>query len=133
MLERLATSWNTYRGRAIEPIVVNAIERRLPDPRLPEARHVGAYWTRNGSTEVDLVGGDTKPVAKTIAFVGSVKWRASSPFTRADADVLAVQRSAVPGAGQESLLVGVSRNGFEASSGLDVKLGPEDLLGALGP
>lgn len=135
VLERLAASWNTYRGRAIEPIVVDALERRLPDPRLPDASHIGAYWTRNGSVEVDLVGGDTKPVANQVTFVGSIKWRASSSFTRADADALAVERGAVPGAGPESLLVGVSRNGFEASSGLDVELGPEDLLPipALGP
>jgi AAA+ ATPase superfamily predicted ATPase len=131
VLDRLAASWNTYRGRAIEPIVVNAIERLLPDRRLLDASHVGSYWTRNGSAEVDLVGGDTKPVAKTIAFVGSIKWRSTGDFTRADAAALAAQRSAVPGAGPRTPLIGVSRNGFEASSGLELELGPDDLLDAL--
>lgn len=128
VLDRLAASWNTYRGRAIEPIVVNAIERLLPDPRLLDASHVGSYWTRNGSAEVDLVGGDTKPVAKTIAFVGSIKWRSTGDFTRADTAALAAQRSTVPGAGPRTPLIGVSRNGFEASSGLELELGPDDLL-----
>lgn len=128
VLERLAASWSTYRGRAIEPIVIDAIERRLPDSRLPDASHVGGFWTRNGSAEVDLVGGDTKPVAKTIAFVGSIKWRSTGRFTRADTATLAEQRSAVPGADSRTPLVGVSRNGFEGSSDLDVELGPEDLL-----
>lgn len=128
VLERLAASWSTYRGRAIEPIVIDAIERRLPDSRLPDASHVGGFWTRNGSAEVDLVGGDTKPVAKTIAFVGSIKWRSTGRFTRADTATLAEQRSAVPGADSRTPLVGVSRNGFEGSSDLDVELQPEDLL-----
>lgn len=128
VLERLAASWSTYRGRAIEPIVIDAIERRLPDSRLPDASQVGGFWTRNGSAEVDLVGGDTKPVAKTIAFVGSIKWRSTGRFTRADTATLAEQRSAVPGADSRTPLVGVSRNGFEGSSDLDVELGPEDLL-----
>jgi uncharacterized protein len=69
--------------RAIEPTVIDTLERRLPDPRLAEANHIGAFWTRNGSAEVDLVGGDTKPVAKTIAFVGSIKWCSTGRFTRA--------------------------------------------------
>jgi len=69
-------------------------------------------------------------VAETIAFLGSIKWRDSRPFTRADAAALAAQRAAVPGAGPEILLIGVSRNGFEPRSNLGVELGPEDVLGA---
>ena len=128
--DRLAASWPSFRGRSIEPIVSDGLERLLPDPRLPGASHIGSYWTRSGTVEVDLVGGDRRPVADAVAFLGSIKWRDRGRFTRADAGSLAALRATVPGAGPGSLLVGVSRNGFESESGLDVELGPEDVLGA---
>lgn len=129
VLDRLASSWTSFRGRSIEPIVSDALERLLPDPRLPGASHIGSYWTRSGSAEVDLVGGDRRPVAEAIAFLGSIKWRDSGPFTRADGEILGAQRLYVPGAGPRTPLVGVSRNGFEPRSNLVVELGPEDVLG----
>lgn len=129
VLERLAASWGSFRGRSIEPIVVDRLERLLPDPRLPGARHVGPYWNRSGTVEVDLVGGDRRPVAGTVAFLGSIKWRDRGRFTRADAAALAAQRASIPGASPESPLVGVSRNGFDSDTGLDLELGPEDILG----
>ena len=102
----------------------------LPDAeRFGEARHVGAYWNRNGTIEVDLVGGDERPVAKRIGFVGSIKWRQERPFDRADALDLAGRRRDVPG-GEEALLVGVSAQGFDDAAPLDVRLGPEDLIDA---
>lgn len=128
VLERLAAAWPSYRGRAIEPIVTDRLERMLPDGRLPGARHIGAYWTRNGAVEVDLVGGDTRPVADRIAFLGSIKWRERAPFTAADTASLAAQRDAVPGADPRTPLIGVSRSGFDADAGLDLQLSPEDLL-----
>ena len=60
-------NWPTFRGRAVEPIVREGIERLLPDERFGAVRHVGAYWTRNNSIEVDLVGGDTLPPQRTSA------------------------------------------------------------------
>lgn len=76
------------------------------------------------------MGGDSRPVAKRVAFVGSIKWRAGRPFGRADAQALAAQRSEVPGAGAETLLVGVSSRGFDAGASLDVALSPQNLIGA---
>jgi len=122
--------WSAFRGRAIEPIVRQAIELALPQRRFGSARHVGAYWNRTSTVEVDLVGGDTLPQAKRIAFVGSIKWREAQPFRRADAALLATQRAAVPGADADTLLLGVSRNGFDADAALDLRLTPEDLLAA---
>jgi uncharacterized protein len=36
-------SWPSYAGRAIEPLVRDAIEALLPDPRFGAAEHVGAF------------------------------------------------------------------------------------------
>lgn len=128
VLERLTAAWNTYRGRAIEPIVVDRVERLLPDRRLPGALYAGGYWTRNGAVEVDIVGGDARPAADRVAFVGSIKWRANGPFTAADTRALLAQRAAVPGADSSTPLIGISRNGFEPDVGLDVELGPDSLV-----
>ncbi len=130
LVERFEERWPPYRGRAIELLVREGLELMLPDAeRFGAARHVGAYWNRTGTIEVDLVGGDELPVAKRIGFVGSVKWRQARPFDRADALELVARRRDVPGAA-EALLVGVSAQGFDDAATLDVRLGPEDLIGA---
>jgi AAA+ ATPase superfamily predicted ATPase len=134
LLERFERSWPAYRGRAIELLVRDAIEQLLPDAdRFGDARHVGAYWNRAGTVEVDLVGGDRRPVAGRIGFVGSVKWRESRPFGRADGLALAAHRAEVPGAGDDTPLVGVSAQGFDDDAPLDVRLTPEDLVAAWRP
>lgn len=131
LVEEFRRDWPAFRGRAIEPIVRDAVERLLPDAaRLGAARHVGGYWNRTGAIEVDLVGGDTRPVAKRVAFVGSIKWRQKRPFSRADALDLAASRAQVPGASGKTLLVGVSSRGFEASLPVDAQLSPQDLIEA---
>jgi uncharacterized protein len=130
LLERFERSWPSYRSRAIEHLIRDAIERLLPDERFGDARYVGAYWNRTGTVEADLVAGDRQPVAQRIGFVGSVKWRLGRPFGRADGLELAAQRSAIPGASDETLLVGVSAQGFEDDAPLDVRLSPEDLIAA---
>ena len=129
VVEQVRESWDTYRGRAIEPLVAAAIERRLPDPAFGEARFVGAYWTRDGRVEVDLVGGKEPDRSPTIDFVGSIKWRERRQFDRRDLAALVAARSQVPGAGESTRLVGVSRSGF-ATHDLDIELGPEELIAA---
>lgn len=131
LLERFERSWPAYRGRAIEPLVRESLEQLLPDAeRFGTARYVGAYWNRTGAIELDLVGGDERPVAKRISFLGSIKWRERQPFGRADAADLATRRADVPGADADTLLVGVSAQGFAEDTPLDVRLGPEDLIDA---
>jgi AAA+ ATPase superfamily predicted ATPase len=128
LLERVEGDWTTFRGRAIEPIVRRSIERLLPDERFGDARYVGGYWTRTNVPEVDLVGA-AEPRPTNVSFVGSIKWRENAQFTRRDTEDLIVQRAQVPGAGS-ALLVGVSRRGFAADTGLDVELSPDELLRA---
>ena len=132
VLERIRAGWEAYRGQAIEPVVRAAIERVLPDERFGDARFVGGYWTRDGRVEVDLTGTAHPESARNtqVAFVGSIKW-ASQPFGREAFAALVAHRQGVPGAGPETLLVGVSRGGYE-TPGLDMALGPADIMAVRG-
>lgn len=129
VVRRIVASWPDYRGRAVEPLVRRSIERMLPEPRFGDARYVGAYWTRNGEVELDLVGAPKVPRPARIAFVGSIEWRERAVFDEDDLARLIEQRPRVPGAGPQTRLVGVSRTGFRVRGEL-VPLGPEELLAA---
>ena len=129
---RIERDWATYRGRAVEPLVRRALERLLADPaasaRLGSARHVGAWWRRDHSVEVDLVGGD-RPEPTRIGFVGSIKWRERGRFSGADLERLEASRADVPGA-EGAKLVAVSRSGFAKGLAADARFGPDELLAA---
>jgi len=134
VLARIDAGWASWRGRAVEPVVREALSRLLPDDRL---RHVepadvaviGGYWTRTNDVEIDLVAGDRSPVAQRIGFVGSIKWHERSTFDSHDLARLHVHRARVPGADESTPLVAVGRIRSELS-GLDTSYGAEDLLQA---
>ncbi|MGH8909461.1 MAG: ATP-binding protein [Egibacteraceae bacterium] len=128
-VQRVEQGWLAYRGVAVEPLVRGALDRLLPDARFGDARQVGAFWTRSGEVEVDLVGMSAAPPTAHVAFVGSIKWREQAPFDRADLAALHRGRQQVPGTDSGTLLVAVSRAGIEAR-GLDVRLGPADIVAA---
>jgi AAA+ ATPase superfamily predicted ATPase len=133
VINRIVRDWPTYIGTAIEPFVRASIERLLPDPTLPGAEKVGGYWTRANDPQVDLVATDDRE--RSVAFVGSIKWRADQPFVKADVDALRAAAldhpcGGVPGAGATTLLVGVSRSGFAAADELTRTFGPAELLAA---
>jgi len=132
VIGRIERDWEVYRGRAVEPLVRAALGRLLDDPslsgKLGDARQVGAWWRRDHSVEVDLVGGD-RPEPTAIGFVGSVKWRERGSFSAKDLVELARQRALVPGA-EAAKLVAVSRSGFEKGLEADATFGPDELLGA---
>jgi hypothetical protein len=128
---QIRESWPSFAGRAIEPLIREAVEALLPDPRFGGAEFVGAFWNRDNSVEIDLVGGRALPISEQIDFVGSIKWRDRGSFDRGDLSALIRHRALVPGASDDTLLVGVSRNGF-AVDGLDVRLGPEDIVASVG-
>ncbi len=67
---------------------------------------------------------------RRASLVGSIKWRENDTFDRHDAKALQDHRGKVPRADSGTLLVGISRQGFEDNLGLDVQLGPDDLIGA---
>jgi AAA+ ATPase superfamily predicted ATPase len=132
VVDRVRRDWSTYRGRAVEPVVRGALERLLADPALSErlggARHVGSWWRRDHSVEVDLVGGDA-PEPNRIGFVGSIRWHEEAPFAAAELDELARSRTKVPGAEAAKLVV-VSRTGVEPGIAADAVFRPAELLAA---
>jgi len=129
LLERIRESWAPFRGRAIEPIIRGSIERILPSPSFGAARFVGSYWTRDNRVEVDLIGGADPDRADPVEFIGSIKWRVGEPFNRTDLATLISNRESIPGATEHSILVGVSRTGYDTAD-LDVELGPTDIVDA---
>jgi hypothetical protein len=127
--------WTTWRGRAVEPLVREALELAGLDGALPwdQVEAVGGWWNRQFDPEVDLVGADRAPVAQRISFVGSIKWL-SSPFDHHDLDALRQAAGRVPGfvPGETGFVV-VSQSG--RSPDLDQQVaelcwGPDDVLGA---
>jgi AAA+ ATPase superfamily predicted ATPase len=132
VIDRIERDWAAYRGRAMEPLVRDALERLLDEPATSEqlggSRCVGAWWRRDHSVEVDLVGGD-RPEPNRIGFVGSIKWRERGRFSAGDLHELATARADVPGA-EGAKLVAVSRSGFADGLDTDASFGPDELLAA---
>ena len=64
-LQRVTDSYTGWRGRAIEPVVRDALERLLPDTCWPEVRAVGGWWPRTNVPEIDLVGANARPPTAT--------------------------------------------------------------------
>jgi hypothetical protein len=126
-LARIRRDWTTWRGRAVEPLVREALSRLLPDDQLPAAGAVGGYWTRTNNVEIDIVGADRGPVAQELIFVGSVKWLDQAAFDARDLAALQGRRFVLT---DDPLpLVAVSRSGISCR-GLDAAYGPGELLAA---
>jgi AAA+ ATPase superfamily predicted ATPase len=129
VMARLRRDWTTWRGRAIEPIVRDALARLAPISGLPPADVVGGFWTRSNSPEIDIIGGDRGPVAKQIAYAGTIKWLEDRPLDQADLNRLTADVLHVPGADRSTPLLAVSRSGVTARGAAAI-LGPDDLLAA---
>lgn len=130
-LARIRTSWTSWRGRAIEPVVREALGRLAPpvavaDDGLPGV--VGGYWTRTNNPEIDLVVADREPVAKRIIALGSIKWLETAPFDSHDLGELHAHRTQLPGAAADTPLLVVTRSGCTVDG--VTHLGPDDLLAA---
>lgn len=129
-LTRLWDAWPDYRGRAIEPIVREALVRiAYDDERLGGAGYVGGWWPRNNNPEVDLVGVERTRRPRKVCFVGSIKWGDRRAFTDRDLQQLTLDRAAVPGA-EEAPLVCVTRTSQAFPTGLAASYGPADIVGA---
>ncbi|MEV0729513.1 DUF234 domain-containing protein [Polymorphospora sp. NPDC050346] len=129
-LERIRRGWTSWRGRAVEPLIRDALARILPDGQLPVAGTIGGYWTRTNDVEIDIVGADRGPVARELLFVGSIKWLDRDTFDVRDLTALQRQRDRLT---SEPLpLVAVSRGGVSCP-GVDASYGPEQLIAAWRP
>jgi hypothetical protein len=127
---RIERSWASWRGRAIEPLIRESLARLLPDDRLPDAEAVGGWWNRQGNPEIDLVGADRAPTARTVAFTGSIKWLENEPFGRREVDALIGGSMSIPGRDFTTPLVAVSRSGFQEGLPLAAAWGPKEIVAA---
>ncbi len=111
---RIRNSWTSWRGRAIEPTIRDALERLVPTVILDEYDApgvVGGYWTRTNNPEIDIVVGDRTPNTKRIIALGSIKWLENAPFDRHDLGALQAHRTQLPGAAVDAPLIAVARSG----------------------
>lgn len=124
--------WASWRGRAVEPVIRDALSLAADDLPWPEAAAVGGWWNRAFNPEIDLIGADRAPVARKIYYAGSVKWL-GQPFDKHDLAALQRDIARIPGFESGGAgLVAVSRAGFgEAVTGhLDLRWQPADVVGA---
>lgn len=126
-LARIRASWASWRGRAVEPVIREAL-RRLTDGLPAETAAIGGFWTRTNDPEIDLVGADRAPIAKRITMLGSIKWKDNRPFDDRDLAELIVQRAKMPGADETTPLLAVARAGVTAHGVQG--LGPDALVDA---
>lgn len=129
VLEKIRESWRDWRGRAVEPLVRESLRRLIPLDIDPAAKEIGGYWTRSNHPEVDIVGADRGPIAKSIKFLGLIKWYEDRTVTDRDLAELRKVIDDIPGAKEKTPLMIVSRTEVEAD-GADAVFRPEDLLGA---
>ncbi|NBM15036.1 ATP-binding protein [Streptomyces sp. GC420] len=127
--------WAAWRGRAVEPLVREALElAALSDSHQfpwPDAEAVGGWWNRQFSPEIDLIGADRAPVARTVFYAGSVKWLGTA-FDQHDLAALHRGAVQVPGfvPGTTGLAV-VSLSGSSLPPGAaGLEWGPEDVIAA---
>jgi AAA+ ATPase superfamily predicted ATPase len=132
VVARIEQSWERWRGRVIEPVIHEGLER-LALPYGPDGEEgvIGGYWVRTNTPEIDIVIADKGPVARAIYAVGSIKWKASSPFDGHDLGDLIAHRGQLPGATVTTPLVVVTRSGSTASPVPQVRIiEPSELLDA---
>lgn len=127
--------WATWRGKAVEPLVREALELAATAGALPwpDVQVVGGWWNRQFNPEIDLVGADHSPIATRIHFTGSIKWLSTS-FDHHD---LAAHRTAathVPGYdATRTATVLVTRAGIAdtvQTDQADLVWGPEEVVEA---
>ena len=128
----LQRRWASWRGRVVEPLIREALSRSAESLPWPEATAVGGWWNRAFQPEIDVVGADRAPVARSIYYAGSVKWL-DRPFD--SHDLAALQRDAIAVPGFEpgrSGLIAVSRAGVAdgAASALTLNWSPSEVVGA---
>lgn len=125
-LSRYDRDYQSWRGRAIEPVVHGAINRLAADPssEFAGAETIGSWWDRTNAHEYDLVAADRRHHA---LWVGSVKWRTTRPMDRTDMDTVAGARRAIPNA-QHAQLLAVCPAGADSDAGFDRVLTARDIL-----
>lgn len=127
-VDRFERDFESWRGRAVEPVVHDAVSRLAahPDGRFAGAETVGSWWDRTGTHEFDIVTANRNG---QVGWVGSVKWRTRRPMTRSDAEDLVKARSVVRHA-EDARLLAVCPAGADPEAGFDAVLTAGDVLDA---
>jgi uncharacterized protein len=129
LLLAIERSWGPWRGRAVEPVIHDALLRIAPDLGFREVAAVGAWWNRVHNPEIDVVAKNDGRHAD-IVFAGSIKWHETRPFGLREYSALLRDVHSVPGVSDQTTLLAVTRTG-EAADGVPIRcLGPADLLTA---
>lgn len=126
--------WHSYRGKAVEPLVREALELAAltGDLPWPDVEAVGGWWNRRFDPEIDLVGADHSPIARRIPFTGSIKWL-TTPFDRHDLTAHHTASAQLPGYEHGSTgtaIVSLSGTDLAATHPVDVAWGPQHVVGA---
>jgi AAA+ ATPase superfamily predicted ATPase len=133
LLRRIERAWPSWRGRAVEPVIREALLRIAPELGFPDTEAVGGWWNRQNNPEIDVVGADREGTLGRILFLGSVKWFENAVFDRHAYGALLRDAAYVPGFDdQTTALLAVSRKGAEPGVPVQV-VGPDDLLAAWQP
>ncbi|HXL96676.1 MAG TPA: DUF234 domain-containing protein [Streptosporangiaceae bacterium] len=72
-IELVHRRWTSWRGPVVEPLIRDALSLAAGELPWPDATTVGGWWNRAFQPEIDLIGADRGPVARTIHYAGSVK------------------------------------------------------------
>ncbi|MBH0777295.1 ATP-binding protein [Nocardia bovistercoris] len=126
--------WTSWRGKAVEPLIRDALELAALTGRLPwqDVTAVGGWWNRAFDPEIDLIGADRSPIAGRVIFAGSIKWL-NTPFDRHDLAELTRAVTSVPGfTPRETALLVVSSTDVEHSiaDAVDLVWNATDVLSA---
>ncbi|WP_433758017.1 ATP-binding protein [Nocardia sp. CA-135398] len=132
--ELFARRWPFWRGKAVEPLVRDALELTALAGALPwkDITAVGGWWNRAFNPEIDLIGTDRSPVANRVIFAGSIKWL-GTPFDHHDLAELTRGAASVPGfVPHETALVAVSLADIERTLAdtIDLAWNATDVLSA---
>jgi hypothetical protein len=130
VLLTIERSWRTWRGRAIEPVVREALLRIGSDLGYAEVGEVGGWWNRQNNPEIDIVAMNRDGRGTAVTFVGSIKWRESQAFGRREYADLVRDAAQVPGVDDETELLAVTRTGTVGDEVPIRCLGPDGLLNA---
>jgi uncharacterized protein len=124
--------WSSWRGRAVEPVIRDALALAATELDWPDATAVGGWWNRAFDPEIDLIGADRVPVARRLYYAGSVKWL-EQPFDSRDLGTLHRDAARVPGFEiGATALIAASLAGFtdSADGHLARRWGPADIIAA---
>lgn len=118
--------WQSWRGRAIEPIVRQSLLRAAPElPGLAGTDELGGWWNRTSHPEIDIVA---NAAARPVG-VGTIKWREVQPLSRRDLRELS-DAAATIGLPGDVMRIGVCPAGAEPGVDADLVWTAEDVMAA---